>query len=97
MHVFFKNPFEEIKKLAYYLEVELTDEQIHAIASFTSFKSMKSYLKFGDLAPVIFKNEMDFFRKGQVGDWVNFFSEEQSRRMDEAVAQKLSYKGVIKY
>jgi hypothetical protein len=79
------------------LEVELTDEQIFSIASFTSFKSMKEYLQFGDLAPVIFKKDMEFFRQGQVGDWVKYFTEEQSKRLDEAVAQKLTYKGVIKY
>lgn len=32
--------------------------------------------------------ELDFIRKGEIGDWRNHFSEEQNKRMDEVFAEK---------
>ena len=35
--------------------------------------------------------EMILFRKGQVGDWKNYLSDEMSRRLDRVIAERLTY------
>lgn len=41
--------------------------------------------------------ELKIFRKGKVGDWMNYFSDDMSKRLDEVVAAKLTYKKPFKY
>ena len=41
--------------------------------------------------------ELKIFRKGEVGDWKNYFSEEMSKRLDEVVKANLTYKKPFKY
>lgn len=41
--------------------------------------------------------EFKLFRKGEVGDWKNYFTEEMSKRLDEVVKAKLTYKKPFKY
>ena len=36
-----------------------------------------------------------FLRKGQVGDWRNFFTEEQSDRLDALCAEKMAGSGLV--
>ena len=38
-----------------------------------------------------------FFRKGQIGDWKNHFTDEMSKKMDEVMAANLKYKKPFKY
>ncbi|CAI9583761.1 unnamed protein product [Staurois parvus] len=67
----------ELRKICDFYGLALTDEQIKLIQEKTSFSSMKekSGSTHGDLANV-------FFRKGEVGDWKNLFTEEQSKEVD---------------
>uniref|UniRef100_A0A8C5QS60 Sulfotransferase n=2 Tax=Leptobrachium leishanense TaxID=445787 RepID=A0A8C5QS60_9ANUR len=66
-----------IKKIADFFCYPLTEEQVKNLADRGSFKSMKekSIDTHGKMGHV-------FFRKGEVGDWKNYFSEEQSQTMD---------------
>ena len=41
--------------------------------------------------------DLSFFRKGQIGDWKNHFTDEMSKKMDEVVAANLKYKKPFKY
>lgn len=41
--------------------------------------------------------EMKIFRKGEIGDWKNYFTDEMSKRLDEVVAAKLTYKRPFRY
>ncbi|KAM9460666.1 sulfotransferase 6B1-like [Clarias gariepinus] len=76
---------EGVKKVADFFSFLLTDEQVEAIAGASTFSAMRSssensHGKFGKV----------FFRKGEVGDWKNHFSEAQSKQMDEEFKKKLS-------
>lgn len=46
---------------------------------------------------VYFKTELNFFKKGQIGNWKNYLTEEQSKRIDDVVNKNLKYKKSIKY
>merc|ERR1712004_649590 len=67
-----------IRRLAKYLETELTDEQVHAIVEATSMSNMKkTSCKAGpQMADA-------FFRKGAIGDWKNYLTDEQCTLLDE--------------
>uniref|UniRef100_A0A8C4RE65 Sulfotransferase n=1 Tax=Erpetoichthys calabaricus TaxID=27687 RepID=A0A8C4RE65_ERPCA len=72
-----KNMSEEVKKIAKFFNFTLTEEQIQSICSKSTFKSMKensmnTHGKFGTI----------LFRKGDIGDWKNCLTEEQSKAID---------------
>ncbi|KAJ1121785.1 hypothetical protein NDU88_000304 [Pleurodeles waltl] len=66
-----------VKKIADFFGINLTEEQIQFITKRGDFKAMKerSPESHGNLGSHI-------FRKGDVGDWKNYFSEAQSQEMD---------------
>ncbi|XP_078507320.1 sulfotransferase 6B1-like [Lissotriton helveticus] len=66
-----------VKKINNFFEINLTEEQMQLITQRGHFKSMKekSPESHGILGSHV-------FRKGDVGDWKNYFSEAQSREMD---------------
>ncbi|CAK8681095.1 unnamed protein product [Clavelina lepadiformis] len=78
-----KHPKKEIKKIADFLGVERSDEEINQIAEATSFENMKKK------GVPVFSN-VNFFRKGQIADWKNHFTVAQSELMDEKFNEKLS-------
>ncbi|XP_056423302.1 sulfotransferase 6B1-like isoform X2 [Hyla sarda] len=66
-----------VKKISEFFQFSLTEEQIHLVANRTTFNSMKeksenTHGKLGD----------SFFRKGEIGDWKNYFTEDQSKVVD---------------
>ncbi|KAM4693524.1 sulfotransferase 6B1-like isoform 1-T1 [Discoglossus pictus] len=66
-----------VKKISDFFGFPLTQEQVQQIANNGTFKSMneKSKETHGDFGKVL-------FRKGEVGDWKNHFSEAQSQTVD---------------
>jgi hypothetical protein len=78
--------------LAAFLGKSYTDDEIRTLVAFTSFKSMQNknedFTKY--LVDInVFEADMQFFRKGKVGDWRNHFNEELSNLVDEAIAKNL--------
>ncbi|KAI4899489.1 hypothetical protein NFI96_017600 [Prochilodus magdalenae] len=76
---------EGIKQVADFFGFPLTEEQVMTIAKETTFSAMQersknSHGNFGNV----------FFRKGEVGDWKNHFTEAQSKQMDEEFQKKLA-------
>jgi hypothetical protein len=68
----------KIQKIADFLENPLTREEAIKIANHTRFKEMSvnpavNYSHWDDLG-IRNKNETPFLRKGQVGDWENYFA-----------------------
>ncbi|XP_043919617.1 sulfotransferase 6B1-like isoform X2 [Protopterus annectens] len=66
-----------IKKIVDFYGFSLSEEQIQSVADRGTFKSMKdnsrnTHFNLGDV----------FFRKGEIGDWKNHFSDLQSEEMD---------------
>ena len=80
--------------MAEYLEIALTESELQAIVEFTSFTNMKDYVKFNSPH---YKPDLQFFRKGKVGDWRNYLSQEMSERMDQWIEKNLEYKGKINF
>ncbi|XP_053315650.1 sulfotransferase 6B1-like [Spea bombifrons] len=66
-----------VKKIAEFFGFTLTEEQVKSIANKGTFKNMKEKSKetHGDFGQVV-------FRKGDVGDWKNYFTEDQNQEMD---------------
>eukprot|EP00794_Sanderia_malayensis_P010227 gene10227-11276_t len=80
-----------IKKVASFLDKELTDAQIKSLEDHLSFKSMRESsgtVEDGKkLGIFVEKTEKDahFFRKGEVGDWKNYFTEEMDKKVDDEI------------
>lgn len=82
-----------LKDLVEYLGEELNEVQIERLIAFVAFHNMKSYIKFDEiwLGKLKDKQDFEFFRKGKIGNWKNYFTAEMSRRIDEMVKLKLTY------
>ena len=76
-----KNPHLAIQNLAKFLEVELSEEDVNLIAESTSFAKMKK----GNTGHFMFP----LTRKGEVGDWKNHFSLEESQLFDQLVKENI--------
>ena len=78
-----------IKKVAKFLGKELTADQIQALCEHVSFKEMKKNICVNNEAirKVAFVpgSEGSFIRKGEVGDWRNYFTEDMNERMDAVI------------
>ncbi|NWR40769.1 ST6B1 Sulfotransferase, partial [Tachuris rubrigastra] len=68
-----------VKKIAAFLGISLTEEELQHVVERSSFQSMK---KNSDKTHGAFGNIL--FRKGGVSDWKNLFSEDQNEKMDKA-------------
>eukprot|EP01095_Lingulamoeba_sp_RSL-Kostka_P017532 TRINITY_DN917_c0_g1_i2.p1 TRINITY_DN917_c0_g1~~TRINITY_DN917_c0_g1_i2.p1 ORF type:complete len:300 (+),score=68.61 TRINITY_DN917_c0_g1_i2:80-979(+) len=75
----------EIQKIIDFLEITVTNEKIEDVVQKTTFKSMKSNPKtnYSQLDPFRNLDKPKFFRKGEIGDWKNYFSDEQNERFDQ--------------
>ncbi|KAL3869431.1 hypothetical protein ACJMK2_042113 [Sinanodonta woodiana] len=83
----------EVRKLTKFMGVELSDDLIHAIAEKCSFKNMV-------IDKIGFENEVWkkmwrdekplFYRKGEVGDWKNWFTVAQNEEFDKMFAKRMS-------
>ena len=86
-----------IRKVAKFLGKEITEEQVGILVDHLSFKKMKQN-KSVNLEPFqngkIMKKEGSFIRRGEVGDWKNYFTDEMSKRMDEAIEKYLKPVGL---
>nr|XP_009859659.3 uncharacterized protein LOC104266029 [Ciona intestinalis] len=74
---------KEIKRIADFLGVAVSDQDVSNIAKETSFESLKEKSNASEKL-------MNFFRKGKVGDWKNYFTVAQSEKMDALVKEKLA-------
>eukprot|EP00112_Aurelia_sp_Birch-Aquarium-sp1_P022566 Seg640.2 transcript_id=Seg640.2/GoldUCD/mRNA.D3Y31 product="hypothetical protein" protein_id=Seg640.2/GoldUCD/D3Y31 len=79
-----KDQASSVKKVAKFLGKDLNDEQVGILVEHLSFEKMKTN-------SAVNKEEFSkadrgsFMRKGQVGDWKNYFTEEMNKQMDEAI------------
>ena len=76
-----------VRKVAKFLGKEVTDDKVKELVDHLSFDSMKSNpaVNKEDAKVNMFRKGGHFMRKGEIGDWRNYFSDEMSKRMDEAI------------
>ena len=80
-----KNPRSHVIKIANFLGQDIPDSKtIDLIVEKSSFKTMgkkiNSFFKYNKSWD---SNKSQFIRKGEIGDWVNYFSNEQSTYIDD--------------
>jgi len=77
--------------IAEFLNKPLTDELINRIAEQCRFKAMENNPSFKVTDE---KDSPSFLRKGVVGDWKNFFTQEQNEKFEKEVLEKLKGSGL---
>lgn len=90
LYVFYEdmkeNPRQEVERIMTYLDLSLSDEIINRIVELTSFKNMKEnpMANYSCVPKPVFDASISpFMRKGEVGDWTNHFTADQSKMFDE--------------
>ncbi|XP_055006512.1 sulfotransferase 1C4-like [Boleophthalmus pectinirostris] len=87
-----ENPRQEVERIMRYLDLSICDEVISQIVDLTSFESMKEnpMSNYSCVPPPAFDHSISpFMRKGEVGDWRNHFTPEQSKMFDEDYKEKM--------
>ena len=80
------------RKVAKFLGKDISDEMVEKLVDHLSFKKMKNNASVNLEDMVVhgfFKKEGHFMRRGEVGDWKNYFTDEMNKRMDEAIEKHL--------
>ncbi len=80
-----------IRAVAEFLGMSLTEEQVKKIMEHTRFESMKLN---DSVCPAPQAPREAFFRKGEVGDWRNYFSQAQSEYVDKLFNERLTPLGL---
>lgn len=88
---------EVVRKTAKFLNKSLSDEEIFKLCDHLSFQNMKTN-RAVNLEAVLEKSfgknyleqtSLRFIRKGEIGDWKNFMSDDLSRRFDNWAEENL--------
>ena len=81
-----KDPKKSVKEIAAFLTLDRSDEDIREVVDKSSFDKMSKDPTMNKTAAPkeVFDSRISkYLRKGAVGDWQNYFSEEQSKEFDE--------------
>jgi len=84
-----------IRDMATFLGYSLTKEQEEMVAEFVQFDNYKENCQLGNKEGWN-KGEGHFVRKGKVGDWENYFTQEEGRELDNWVEEEFSKLGIDK-
>ncbi|KAM9461976.1 sulfotransferase 1C1-like [Clarias gariepinus] len=97
LYIFFEdmkeNPRQEIVRIMQYLGLLLSDDIIDKIVELTSFNVMKEnpMANYTSIPKVIFDHSISpFMRKGDVGDWANYFTPAQTQTFDKDYARQMA-------
>eukprot|EP00112_Aurelia_sp_Birch-Aquarium-sp1_P013282 Seg2813.2 transcript_id=Seg2813.2/GoldUCD/mRNA.D3Y31 product="Sulfotransferase 1C4" protein_id=Seg2813.2/GoldUCD/D3Y31 len=74
-----------IRKVAKFLGKDLSEDKIKSLVQHLDFKCMKQNKAVNYEFLTENPEDGSFMRKGQVGDWKNYFTEEMNARMDDAI------------
>ena len=83
-----KDLASSVRKVAKFLGKQVGDEKVEALVDHLSFKKMKNNPAVNreeGKKRKIYTDDGNFMRKGEAGDWKNYFTDEMNKRMDEAV------------
>uniref|UniRef100_A0ACD5ZM03 Uncharacterized protein n=1 Tax=Avena sativa TaxID=4498 RepID=A0ACD5ZM03_AVESA len=98
------DPVQVVRKLAAFLGVPLTQEEessgaAQEVVSLCSFEKLTS-LQINQVGGVdrgnrLYVGNSMFYRKGEVGDWMNHMSHEMGEKLDRIVREKLQGSGLV--
>ena len=84
-----------IRKIAEFLEEEISESQIDAIAEHVDFRSMQNNKSLNkSWVPEFDQTISPYIRKGLVGDWKSYFSVEQVKYIDALYKEKMDASGI---
>ena len=85
-----KDPEESVKKVANFLGDTLSDDDLDKVVHNVSFSTMSNNPKLN----FQMKDNFTYLRKGVVGDWKNYLSEEQNKILDRKIEEKFQKVGL---
>lgn len=91
-----------VRRIANFLDKQLTDDQVKSVCEFLSFENMKnnpgvnlSHILDAYLGKdYLNKTGKSFIRKGQVGDWKNYMTPELSKKFDDWIEENTKGTGL---
>uniref|UniRef100_A0A8C5PV15 Sulfotransferase n=1 Tax=Leptobrachium leishanense TaxID=445787 RepID=A0A8C5PV15_9ANUR len=92
-----EDPKREILKVMRFLGKELSEEVLEKVVHHTSFQAMKEnpMTNYSTVPSFMFDRATSMFmRKGEVGDWVNHFTDSQSKAYDKVYNEKMRGTGL---
>ncbi|XP_007944988.1 sulfotransferase 6B1-like [Orycteropus afer afer] len=97
-----KDLSKSIKKITAFLGIYVSESEINKIAWKTSFSEMKNNAAREDSDQkhticALTSNRNLVFRKGAVGDWINYFTSKQKRVFDELFTKKMKHSELARY
>ncbi|XP_015260915.1 PREDICTED: sulfotransferase 1C1-like [Gekko japonicus] len=95
-----EDPAREIRKVAQFLGIELTEPVLKQIVQHTTFENMKAnpMANYSSIPSCIMDHAVSpFMRKGAVGNWKEQFTVAQSERLDEICARELGGSGGLTF
>ncbi len=90
-----KDPRTVIARIAKFIEANVSDGVIDKVVADTSFNSMSKDDTANKSQLIANPNATPFMRKGEVGDWRNYLTAEQSAEIDQLCQEKLRGTGLM--
>ncbi|XP_051928054.1 sulfotransferase 1 family member D1-like [Hippocampus zosterae] len=87
-----EDPRREVERIMKYMDLSLSDDVVGSIVELTTFKNMKEnpMANYTCIPENVFDQSISsFMRKGEVGDWKNHFTPEQTAEFDEDYDKKM--------
>ena len=83
-----------VQKIAQHCQIKLSLEQVAKIVAHSDFAAMRSCDAIGMSMGYVGMSIKDFMRKGEVGDWRNYFTPEQGAYVDAQCKESLDPVGL---
>ena len=88
-----KNPEDAIRRIAQFCGKQLNDDQLTAICDHTTLSNMQNL---ASITPDgTHESRKDFFRKGIVGDWKQYFNEDQKNYVSQLLKSTTEKEGLF--